>query len=812
MSATICHLLPEPTEALLNWAAAVAETAVSPFSHAQQLTRHLGAHWRDDLHAAEVGFWLPEISEQALDPARVFLEIFIPLDEIDFQADVQEVAWRRERVNLRVQGEYAWGVVAGMRPGQRQQVGSFYWLVYQGADGQEQIVRDPLAYSLPFGATSPAELYDLDGLQAERGDKDYFAELDGQPGADGIITQHAPANILQIHVSTASPEGTLAGLTHIYGRIAAKLEAGEPLTPAEQNYVGYDAIQLMPIEPTIEFEAGEPFWQIVDEGQETGDRGPRTEDGKSTRSSVLGPSSVTVRLTLPAMINWGYDIMTLGSPAVQATLLGSKRPSEFVDFIATLHNFPQPIQLILDVVYGHTDNQTLPLMNHHFFAGANMYGQNLQYRQPVVRAMLLEMQRRKNQFGVDALRADGAQDFKYWDEASQTLYYDDDYLQLMSDVVQEVAGRRYRPWMIFEDGRPWPQDDWELASTYREVTANQPDIYQWGPLTFAHNTPFLFTFWASKWWRIREIADLGDRWITGCANHDTLRRGTQVDPQARINTYLGNSLPQIFKKAYDNPAARLFDYVMMPGIPMDFINATMRAPWSFIRNTDDQYGVKIVGEEARFLDWAVTDETYQAETHFRQLKALGFDTLAELCRFVQALDQVVQITDYDLDQMVALLQTLEPRPAGSALNIDGLKQTARAWMEDVHDYCNVSHWQDGLDAAYKAHSLTVREFRRERPYLCHNLRADEHFDYLHPTEGSVLFYGQRRAPDGREQLLFVANMEGAPCQLVPANLPIPNLPPDGWQVALVTPGVVATAVDQPMVLQDSEAVVFVRNA
>jgi hypothetical protein len=790
MSGAICHLLPEPTEELLNWAAEVEKTAVSPFTRTQQLTRRLGGHWQADLNAVEVGFWVPEIGEQGLDPEQVFLEVFTPLDEIDFQADVQEVAWRRERVGLRVQGAYVWGVVAGMRPGQREQVGSFYWLVYWDGDGQEQIVRDPLAYSLPFGATSPAELYDMDGLQAERGDKAYFAKLDGKPGKDGIITQHAPANILQIHVSTASPEGTLAGLTHIYGRIAAKLEAGEPLTPAEQNYVGYDAIQLMPIEPTIEFEAGDLFWQIVDEAGE----------------------SVTIRLTLPTMINWGYDVMTLGSPAVQCTLLGSKRPSEFVDFITTLHNFPEPIRLILDVVYGHTDNQTLPLMNHRFFAGSNMYGQNLQYRQPVVRAMLLEMQRRKNEFGVDSLRVDGAQDFKYWEEASQTLHYDDDYLQLMSDVVQEVAGRQYRPWMIFEDGRPWPQDDWELASTYREVTANQPDIYQWGPLTFAHNTPFLFTFWASKWWRIREIADLGERWITGCANHDTLRRGTQVDPQARINTYLGNSLPQIFKKAYDNPAARLFDYVMMPGIPMDFINATMRAPWSFIRNTDDQYGVKIVGEEARFLDWAVTDETYQNETHFQQLKALGFDTLAELRRFVQALDQVVQITDYDLDQMVAILQTLEPPLAGPALTVDGLKQMALAWMEDVHDYCNVSHWQDGVDATYKAYSLTVREFRRERPYLAHNLRPDEHFDYLHPTEGSVIFYGLRRAPDDSEQLLFVANMEGASCQLIPADLPIPNLPTDGWQVALVTPGVGITAVGWPLVLHDSEAVVFIRSS
>ncbi len=96
------------------------------------------------------------------------------------------------------------------------------------------------------------------------------------------------------------------------------------------------------------------------------------------------------------------------------------------------------------------------------------------------------------------------------------------YLELMNNVVQEVAGKRYRPWMIFEDGRPWPRDDWELASSYREVTRQFENVYQWGPLTFAHNTPFLFTFWVTKWWRIKEITQVGSHWITGCANHDTL--------------------------------------------------------------------------------------------------------------------------------------------------------------------------------------------------------------------------------------------------------------------------------------------------
>ena len=58
--------------------------------------------------------------------------------------------------------------------------------------------------------------------------------------------------------------------------------------------------------------------------------------------------------------------------------------------------------------------------------------------------------------------------------------HDDDYLQKMSEVTQEVAGVRYRPWMVFEDGRPWPREDWPTASTYDDVIAQQPDVFQVG--------------------------------------------------------------------------------------------------------------------------------------------------------------------------------------------------------------------------------------------------------------------------------------------------------------------------------------------
>jgi hypothetical protein len=504
--------------------------------------------------------------------------------------------------------------------------------------------------------------------------------------------------------------------------------------------------------------------------------------------------------------------MTVASPAPNPTLLRSGRPDELLDLISTLHAFPgAPVKVVLDVVYGHADNQTLELLNRHYFAGANMYGQNLNYRHPVVRAVLLEMQRRKSDYGVDGVRVDGAQDFTYWVPEERKLYHDDDYLRLMNDVEQEAAGVRYRPWMVFEDGRPWPRDDWELASSYREVTKQLPNVVQWGPLTFAHNTPFLFTFWISKWWRIEEILEVGSHWITGNSNHDTLRRGTQVDPAERINTYLGATLPRILANAYDNPASRMLD-VFLPGIPMDFLNANMRAPWSFIRNTDDRYGVKVVSEEAFFLDWAVSEGTFARPESFSRLKARGFTDLAELRRFLRALDAAVRATDYRPPAVARLLNSLEPplpgpRPFSEAV----LKTIARAWMDDVHDYCTVSRYADDLDPVRAARNLEVREFARARPWLTGNLREGEYLERIRPTDGSVIFYGLRADPAGGERLLFVANLEGAPRTVTPAARAGSGLAATGWQTALATRGLEHARADEPVELPNGSAVLFRRG-
>lgn len=783
------QLLRDKTQDLIAEINNIQQQAETDFSSAQHIVKRLGAHLRGDGYA-EIGFWTPELREIDIPSERVFLELLTPLDDIDFTASEQKIAFRRDRINLLLDGEFAWGVIEGLIAGNRETVGTLYQIVYQSSDGEWVTLRDHLAYSIPFGAFAPAEFYDMNNMFDNRQDKDHFRNhLDTKPDSDGVQRVQFPSNILQIHVGYATEAGSIAGLTSLYQNIAKKIKSNEALSPAEQNFIAYDAIQLMPIEPIIEYEGQHNFWESQSD--------PFAEE-------------IDVILKKPDMSNWGYDVVISGSSATNPTLLETRRPHELLDFIETCHNFPHKhIKVMLDIVYGHIDNQALELLNKEYFAGANMYGQNVNFLHPMVRAILLEVMRRKHNYGVDGIRVDGAQDFKWWNSETDEMVHDNDFLHLMNDIELDVAGVTYRPWMIFEDGRPWPRDDWELASTYREVTKLMPNVWQWGPLTFAHNTPFLFTFWTSKWWRIREMASVGREWITGCANHDTLRRGSQVPIDSRINTYLGETLPEIIRKAYDNPAAKLFDYGMMPGIPMDFINGSFRAPWGFIRNTDDKYGIKVVSEEALWLYWRMDETRYNQAHVFTRLKDFGFTQLDSLRRFTNTLDHAVQATHYNLESIVRLLNNMSPPLTDYDMNVTKLKAIAKAFMDDVHDYCNVSHYWDMVAPEQAEYNLNLRNFRRDRPWLIDNLREGEVLDYLHPTDGAALFYGLRVSPDNGEKILFVANMEGAPRSIIPANLPIPNLGTDNWLVAISTPNLEVESITESITLYDSKGVIFI---
>ncbi|MFN4098318.1 MAG: glucosylglycerol hydrolase [Pararhodobacter sp.] len=761
----------------------IAETS---FDAEMSIARRLGGRIEGD--TAFFGFWTPELLDLRVPSGDIFLEILSPVEPLDLTRAHQSVQFERAWVPVIREEAHCFTAVTGMRAGTRDTMGDFYALSWRDAEDNWHRILDPLAMSLPFGAMAPAELYDVAAMQAARKDRAYFEDLKGEaPHKFG-----PPVNILQIHVPTATAGGTLASLTRHYQRLAERVTRDLPLEPADKLFMGYDAVQLLPVEPTTVYETGPDFWQETDSDE----------------------TNVTVSILRPNTTNWGYDTVIAGMSTVNPVLLENGRPDELVDLAAVLHNFPgKPKKLIFDVVFGHSDNQGQRALNSHFFAGPNMYGQNIDYQNPAVRAILLEMQRRKVNFGADGVRVDGAQDFKWWDSAAQELRHDDDYLQCMADIVQDVAGTEYRPWFIFEDGRPWPDEDWELSSTYRAVIENQrdDDVFQWGPLTFAHNTPFLYTYWLSKFWRIREMVESGANWISGTSNHDTLRRGTQVSPKLNVNTRLGRTRMEILDKAYDNPAVHVLTYVALPGVPMDFLNALARASWGFIRNQDDQYGVKIVAEEAISLKWQVDEYSYSVPSKFRRLKEMGFETREELVRFMEFLPALVEVTEYDLVEIARLLSIAEPPLSGPPFTVESVKQIARAWMDDMHEYCNVSHSLPGLDPEQADFCLATREFRRTRPWLGGNYGPKDRFDYLHPINGRTVFTSLRHGPDG-EQVFCVAHLEGKPTDdMEPLSLPVPGIEGTGWHLALRTPSIGEEYTGGPIVLKDSMALVYVRS-
>ncbi len=829
----LVYLVEDETQTVLDWASSVAQSDDTYFQRGQRLARRLGAHYRRD-GLTEFGFWTPELVADIIQSERTLeLEILTPLQPIDFRAPQQTLRFQRDRLPVMQQGEFVWAVVAGVKPGGRDRAGSFYWLRYVDADGRLNYIRDPLAYSLPYGVFAPAEVYDLRRLQQRRADLGYLARSSAPKGGidPEIPRVPAPTNILQIHVKTASAEGSLEGLTRIYQHISAKLAAGEDLTPAEAAYTGYEAVQLLPVEPTIEYRREDTnieheFFAIV-------------EDSSTGASDDEAASAgLTVTLRQPNTQNWGYDVPILGSAATNPSVLGSLRPDEIVEFIATLHTFSTgPIQLIYDLVYGHADNQGIELLTQQFFKGPNMYGQDLNHQLPQVRAILLEMQRRKINTGADGIRVDGGQDFRFFNPLSGRVEQDDVYLLAMSDVVQDIQGYRRRMFTIFEDGRPWPETGWEEKSTYRELIEAKPGSFQWGPLIFAHNTPTLKGFWDRKWRRVCEVIFQGDHWITGCGNHDTVRRGNQIALDADINWNLGNTLPEALNRAYNNSATLLWVHGFSPGLPMDFLNASLETPWGFFRNTDARYGVKVASEEVGFLDWEIEPELYLQPYAFPQLKSLGFETLEQLKDFAKALREAMVETDYNLEQVAQICQhclgdgaegvacevpALEELNQPSlprflaTLDVSKLKQFAMAFMEDGHDVCNVAHYFDQANPDRGYFGMALRQFRRQRPWLRENLIGRDRFNRISDDERTI-FYGYRIEPSADEhrppqEIVMVAHMGGAPMTVNLGDWLQLDL--SAWRVGLTTPGL--NLGSQPddlrsFELRDSQGVLLVNT-
>ena len=277
----------------------ILTAAPSRFEAEQEIARGLGGQI-DAEGLASFGFWVPELQDLRVPSGDIFLEILSPEEPLDLTRAHQEIRFERIYVPAIRLEAHAFACVRGMKAGSRGEIGDFYTLVWRDAEDQWHRVLDPLAMSLPFGAMAPAELYDVDAMLAARGDAAYWQSLSG----DAPHKLGPCSNILQIHVPTATAGGTIASLTRQFERLASRVEAGLPMDPADQIYLGYEAVQLLPVEPTTVYEAGPDFWQESD----------GTDDG------------VTVSLLRPDTTNWGYDNVIAGMATVNPVLLESGRP------------------------------------------------------------------------------------------------------------------------------------------------------------------------------------------------------------------------------------------------------------------------------------------------------------------------------------------------------------------------------------------------------------------------------------------------------------------------------------------------------
>jgi len=754
------------------------------YQRATSLVSHLGCTILDESNTRFL-FWNPEFKEASL----TLLELYIPNLYLNFEKPEQHATFKYFSFPIQTEGEFAAAVVQGLPVGTKDSFGAFYQVKNKYSSGREEIIRDPLAVSMPFGIHAPSEVYNLEQALSQRTDQSYYSELKTvlTPEKDSRIP--APANVLEIHVQTATKNGTLHSLTQRLKQISSKLKNGDELTADEKNLTGFDGIQLMPIDPVIQHPDNHIFWDPV-------------------TTPKNNAEEITVRLRKPNVLNWGYDIPIFGSAAINPSLLTTGRPDELIEFIEAAHTFPSPIKVVLDVVYGHADNQALEVLPDVFFSGPNMYGQDIQFKRPIVRAMILEMQKRKINYGFDGVRVDGAQDFKYYDSRRDKLLHDDDFLEEMSNVTQHVNNIEYRPWMIFEDGRPWPRDDWELASTYRDIIKDQPHAFQWAPMIFAYNTPYTYTYWVSKWWRLREMFLMGENWIGGYANHDTMRRGTQANPDdLNVNRQLGNSLKMVMDNAYNNPATTLLMNGFLPGVPMDFLQALGSTPWSFIRDTDTKYAVKVAAEEAHFLDWQVTENEYRQPRFFKRLKHLGFSTLDELKTFSKTLLHLVEATNYSIDDIKAMLNSVHAKKAWSTHE---LNEFSEAWMRDLSEYCTVDNHARYVNDKKADFNLETRNFRMNNPWLIQNFRDSDSLTYIEPVNGTVIYYGYRRDPESGKEVAIVLNMEGQPKQVILSELDLPINEIEKWSVSLSTPNISKKNINEPIRLSASQGLLFVK--
>ena len=678
------------------------------FETARDIARNVLGCTIQEPNTTQLGFYVPAAQNASLLQVE-FLSPPPGYTAENIRKEGQVCRFTRTLVPVEQFGDFVFGSYTGVSIGTKTTLGSLYTLLYTTKNGTVHRIKDPLAQSMPLGVIAPPEVYDIRSMLENRKDLSYFSTYFKTIFPDGSYRARDIGSTLEIHVQTATSEGTLAALTRMYRSIGQKIQTAidegsgssfEYLSPAEQNFVGYDSIELMPEVPQAE----------------------RNSRGTGEFFTILqdGERELEVRLKKPNIQGWGYDVVIYGTAAVNPSLLETCRPDEFLEFIETLHTMPhKPIGLCLDSVLGHADFQGGQLLatydkpspsddikytHSQYLKGSNMYGRDVNYGHPVIRAILLEMYRRKNNFGVDSIRVDGGQDFvQDIDPVTGLKIQDDDFLHSMSTVVQEIPRANDSPLIRrldinIEDGRPWPDDlNWIYNSSY---LCHVFDRYlpfgdrtkQWSPLIFAHNVHAKMKWFFTKWDKFKDVFKEGEHWIIGNSTHDNARYFYRMVSPRPAREYeagmpfddfytdtLGSTLPETAQNALNNGALSAVNLGILPGSPMFFVNSTFRTPWLFFRDVDDEYDLKVVADEGgRFLQWYVDRDLYNQPDTFTRMKALGFTALESLTHGENGFLDVLfkKLSEVKTDSTMVMELYDDPTEHGAYENRESLRNHA----------------------------------------------------------------------------------------------------------------------------------------
>jgi hypothetical protein len=308
-----------------------------------------------------------------------------------------------------------------------------------------------------------------------------------------------------------------------------------------------------------------------------------------------------------------------------------------------------------------------------------------------------------------------------------------------------------------------------------------------------------------------QILEHGSTWISGCANHDTLRRGTQVSPELTSTPARGHRAADP-RQGLRQPGHQDADLLRVPG-RADGLPQRLDAGGLGVH---PQPGRPLrrqgrLSEEAISLVWQVDEEFYPLAANFKRLKALGFETLEELRRFMDLLPALVEVTDYDLDTIATLINGVEPPLAGAAADGPGRAEDGRPGVDGRH--ARLRNVTAGRPARPEADQLQPRgaEFRRARPVAARRPAAGDAFDYLRPVDGHAVFASLRHRPDGASRCCSSPTWRAGRRPRPHRDSTCRARPRRVAPGAADTPNIGSDYLGGPITLNDSSGVVFTRE-